>query len=148
MSMRILLTLAVLFSAIFLVSPALAERDHGHHPDGAENSEKMMEKCKEMMERHQAMHAKMAEKDARLQELLDRMNAVDGEEKVSAIADVLNELIEQRRAMHGTMMKMGPAMMRHMMEHLDSDKMQEMMEKCPMMKKMKERADENHAEHH
>jgi hypothetical protein len=148
MKMRILLTLVALFTGILLASPALAEMGHGHHPNGAEKSEKMMEKCKEMMDRHETMHAKMAEKDQRLQELLDRMNAADGEEKVTAIADVLNELIEQRRAMHGMMMKMGPDMVRHMMEHMDSAKMQEMMKQCPMMKKMKERADADHAEHH
>lgn len=114
----------------------------------------MMDKCQEMMEKHEAMQVKMAERDAHLQERIDAMNAATGETKVEAIAAVINELIEQRHAMHDMMMKMGPEMMRHMMEHMHPEMTDEMMGKCPMMQKMKgkdaqkKEKPKDHADHH
>ncbi len=121
----------------------------------ADESAAMMEKCQEMGEKHEAMQQKMAEQNERLHERVEAMNAATGEEKVEAIATVINELIEQRQSMHDMMMKMGPEMMHHMMEHMNPDMMGEMMKDCPMMRMMKdkekstkENGGKGHAGHH
>jgi hypothetical protein len=138
-----LLMAALLLGGIGFVSTGFAG---SHHSDEARMSpEKMMEMCQKMMERHEAMREKMAERDERLQGLVDRMNAATGEAKIEAMSDVINELAAQRRQMHEMMMKMGPMMMRHMMEHMHPEMMQEMMRQCPMMKEMEKN---DHAGHH
>jgi hypothetical protein len=140
-----------LFVAVFLlggigfVSPGFCEEKRNSHHGHVEMSpEKMMEMCRKMMARHEAMREKMAEKDERVQKLVESMNAATGDEKIEAMADVINELVDQRRAMHDMMMRMGPGMMRHMMEHMHPDMMQEMMRQCPMMREM----ENEHAGHH
>ncbi|KIH77478.1 hypothetical protein SAMN05660860_01870 [Geoalkalibacter ferrihydriticus] len=130
--------LVLLCASLFATSGFAAEKGYDATKK-ADKSAAMMEKCKEMGEKHEAMQKKMAERDARLQERVEAMNAATGEEKVEAIAVVINELIEQRRAMHDMMTKMGPEMMRHMMEHMHPEITDEMMDKCPMMKMMKDK---------
>ena len=48
-------------------------------------------------EMHAGMRAQMRAHDARLDTLVDVMNAAEGEAKVEAIAAVVNELVAQRR---------------------------------------------------
>ena len=43
---------------------------------------------------------------ARLDSLVQRMNQATGEKKVRAMADVINELVAQRRTMHARMERM------------------------------------------
>jgi hypothetical protein len=67
----------------------------------------------DMMQQHHEMMAEMKASDARLEELVRAMNAANGEAKVSAMADVVNELVRQHLAMHRHMammdrMPMGP----------------------------------------
>lgn len=51
-----------------------------------------------------AMHMQeMDSLDARLDSLVSRMNAAAGERKLAAMADVLNELVAQRKAMRHRM---------------------------------------------
>jgi hypothetical protein len=121
---RILLVCLVVFAvgSIGVIPAAFAQP-----PD----RQQMLEKCQEMMERHQQMQQEMAAMDARLEGLVQQMNAATGEERIDAMAAVINELIEHRREMHEMMMEMGPGMMGHMMMHMDP----EMMEMCPMMQR-------------
>lgn len=104
----------------------------GHQPMMGEMDESMMARHKEMM-------AKMDAIDARLDELVEKMNAAKGSRKVDATAAVVDELVSQRKQMRQQMMAMQPEMMRHMMEHMRMGMtrgMMESMSQCPMMKKM------------
>jgi len=97
---------------------------------------KMIEECKAMMAKHEAMKAEMASLDAKLDALLATMNAANGQKKVDATAAAINELAAQRKAMREHMMAMGPQMMQHMMQHGRMGMMEGMMKsmsKCPMM---------------
>lgn len=49
--------------------------------------------------RHDKMVAEMQAMDARLHEKLAAMNAVTGDQKIEAMAAVINELVAQRKAM-------------------------------------------------
>ena len=66
-----------------------------------------------MMEMRQQMMAEQQASLARLQPLLDKMNAAKGDAKVEAIAAVVNELVQQHRAAQEWMMM--PMMMMPMM---------------------------------
>jgi peptidoglycan hydrolase CwlO-like protein len=116
--------LLLLLVSIGLATPALAQ-------NRPMTPQQMQEKCEEMMAKHQQMQQEMAAMDARLEELVQQMNAATGEARVDAMAEVINELFEQRRDMHEMMMEMGPGMMGHMMMHMNP----EMMEMCPMMQR-------------
>ena len=70
----------------------------------------------EMMKRHQQMMADMKAADAKLDELVTTMNAASGEAKVTAIAQVVNELVRQQKAMHEHMGMMDQQMMMRMMD--------------------------------
>lgn len=92
-----------------------------------------------MMDHHKEMMAKMEAMDARLDELVKKMNAATGSKKTDAAAAVINELVAQRRQMRDHMMAMQPEMMKHMMAHMRMGMMKGMedsMSKCPMMKDM------------
>ena len=65
----------------------------------------------EMMKQHQQLMADMKAGDAKLDELAATMNAATGEAKVSAMAQVVNELVRQDKAMHQHMEAMGQQMM-------------------------------------
>ena len=69
----------------------------------------------EMMKQHQQMMADMKAGDAKLDELVTTMNASTGEAKVSAMAQVVNELARQQKAMHAHMMAADQQMMMRMM---------------------------------
>jgi hypothetical protein len=59
-----------------------------------------------MMQRHEQMMAEMKASDARLDELVRAMNAATGDAKISAMAQVINELVRQHQAMHQHMASM------------------------------------------
>jgi hypothetical protein len=121
----------------------------GHQPMMGEMDESMMARHKEMM-------AKMDAMDARLDDLVKKMNASKGSRKVDATAAVVDELVSQRKQMRQQMMAIQPEMMRHMMEHMRMGMMKgmmESMEQCPMMKSMpeigtKKPGKDDHSEHH
>jgi hypothetical protein len=109
--------------------------------------EKMMEEP--MMAHHKEMMARMEAMDARLDELVKKMNAATGKGKPDAVAAVVNELVAQRKQMREQMMAMQPEMMKHMMAHMRMGMMKGMedsMAKCPMMKTMAP-AKDAHSEH-
>jgi hypothetical protein len=60
----------------------------------------------DMMQRHEQMMAEMKASDARLDELVRAMNAATGDAKISAMAQVINELVRQHQAMHQHMASM------------------------------------------
>lgn len=69
----------------------------------------------DMMKMHQQMMAEMKGADAKLDELVKTMNAATGDAKISAIAQVVNELVRQQKGMHGRMGMMDDHMMQMMM---------------------------------
>ena len=101
--------------------------------------QQMTERCKKAMAEHEQMMSRMKAADAELEKLVARMNAAEGNEKVDAIAAVVNKIVEQRQSLRTHMMRMHEHMMGHMMEHMqmgDMQTMQRSMEMCPMMKGM------------
>lgn len=54
--------------------------------------------------------------DRRLDSLVDRMNRTSGNQKIGAMAAVINELVAQRKVMHGQMRQMH-GHMGQMMDH-------------------------------
>lgn len=96
----------------------------GHHMMGGHGkSGDMMEECQAMMDDMKAM-------DAKLDALVQAMNAAEGSRKVDATAAVVAELVAQRKAMSAMMESMQPMMMEHM-KHMQMG--MESMEQCPMM---------------
>jgi hypothetical protein len=65
----------------------------------------------DMMKMHEQMMAEMKAGDAKLDALVKDMNAATGQVKVTAIAAVVNELVQQHKAMHGHMGQMHQQMM-------------------------------------
>jgi len=131
------------------------------HPAGAPAAEgaSMMEKCQAMMARHHEMMEQHQAMDAKLDGLVAAMKSAAGDDKVPAIAAVVEELVGQRRAMHGMMADHHAGMMRHMMEHMGQGmpmgEGRSMMEKCPMMQGMAAgegeepaEGEDGHSEHH
>ena len=94
----------------------------------------MTARCQAMMADHEKIMTEMKAADARLDDLVAKMNAAPGMEKAAATAAVVNELVAQRRTMRDGMMKMQHGTMGHMMEHMQSGK--DAMAMCPMMKQM------------
>jgi hypothetical protein len=78
--------------------------------------------CQEMMTMRQSMRAEQASADAKLNELVAKMNAASGETKVDAIAAVVSEMVAQRQVRHEKMAEM-------------QGKMEAAMANCPMMRK-------------
>jgi len=94
----------------------------------------MAAKCQAMMADHEKLMKEMKAADQRLDDLVAKMKAASGTEKVDATAAVVNEMVTQRRTMRDGMMKMEGGMMGHMMEHMQAGK--DSMAVCPMMKQM------------
>lgn len=123
--------------------------DGGHH-------QMMMERCKEMMAKREQAMAEMKAMDAKVDEKIAAMNAAKGDQKVAAMAAVINEMAAQRQMMrekmeakhqgamcpmmggpggmmggHGGMMGGHGGMMGHKMDGQGKG-----MGCCPMMQKM------------
>jgi hypothetical protein len=87
----------------------------------------MAAKCQAMMADQEKMMTEMNAADQRLDDLVVKMDAAAGMQKADATA-VVNEMVIQRRAMQGGMMKMQHGKIAHMQAGKDS------LEMCPMMK--------------
>lgn len=136
----------VLFLTLALALPATAgqntqppqqaqqagQHEHGQKP--GMDKPGMQASCEEMMARHQKMMEEMKAMDSRLDGLVQKMNAAQGQTKVDATASVVAELVQQRKTMHERMTTMHQGMMGHMMGHMAEGK--ESMAACPMMKMM------------
>lgn len=115
---------------------------HGQH---GQMAGPMMEECKAMMTAHQQMKSEMESAQAKLDALVEEMNAAGGDAKIEAMAKVVTELASQRKSMMSRMMTMQPQMMQHMMGHMRTA-VKEGSEKgmeCPMMKEMGEKGPSN-----
>jgi hypothetical protein len=124
-------SLALLFGTLILAQPAPAlGGEEAAQPDACcAASGKAGEGCKEAWKvKHREYMEKMAERDARLDELVATMNAAGGDEKVDAMAAVLNELISQRNAK------------RQRMQHHGHGKSHACPSKCSSCAKAKEEA--------
>jgi hypothetical protein len=87
----------------------------------------MAAKCQAMMADQEKMMTEMNAADQRLDDLVVKMDAAAGMQKADATA-VVNEMVIQRRAMQGGMMKMQHGKIAHMQAGKDS------LEMCPVMK--------------
>jgi hypothetical protein len=112
----------------------------GHHKGsaaGARHAADMKTECQAMMAKKQEMQDKLQAMDGALDKLVAEMNAAKGSKEVDALekpmAAVINELVAQRKASHSMMTEMQPAMMGHMMHHMNMHGTKGAME-CPMMK--------------
>jgi len=150
---RMIPWMVVLLAALPLAAvaqDATPPHQHGAMMQSEENAP-MMHSCKEMMAHHQQMREQMAASDAALDQRVAEMKSATGEAKVAATAAVVEELVQQHKAMHGMMMQHQPMMMGKMMEHMGAG---DGMTDCPMMQHMKGDDEEQpasgdeHSEHH
>lgn len=140
----VLAVLAVL--AVLVGLSAFALRAHEPAQATAEDR-KMPEACRKMMERHEEMRDRQQEMDAELDRLVETMQAARGDAKLEATAAVVAELVDQRKAMHRSMMGMCAGMMEHTSSHMDpAQGEQRGMKSCPMMKTMMGGAESDHAD--
>ena len=126
-----------MWAAVALVTAALSTAtvlaqtppSDGHHGFAAEpgppharttmdGRTAMLAGQKMMMADQSTMMAEMVAADQKLADLVARMNAAQGDEKVSAMAAVITELAEQRARMQKQMMRMQSQMMDHMKAHM------------------------------
>jgi hypothetical protein len=145
-----ILPLALLTMLLPLAASAQSPTPHRHGGETPPAAEGKMAGCEAMMARHQEMQQRMKTMDAELDQLVAAMQSATGDDKLVATAAVVEALVEQRKSMHGMMMKHQPEMMQHMMQHMGGG---EGMGDCPMMKKMHaaddaEAAAEDHSAHH
>ena len=125
---------AVVISAVPGLA-AQAPQEHQHAAtDTAKPASGMAAKCHAMMAEREKMMTAMKAADQRLDDLVAKMNTASGMEKTAATANVVTEMVTQRRTMRDGMMKMQEGMMSHMMEHMQAGAAS--MAMCPMMKQM------------
>jgi hypothetical protein len=89
--------------------PSTTQQEHEHTQPSAQPN------TQDMMKMHQQMMADMNAADAKLDQLVQQMNAASGEAKVDATAAVVTELVRQQKSMHAHMGKMHDEMMGGMM---------------------------------
>ena len=124
--------------AVVLMStvPGLAAQTPQEHQHAATDQVKpasgMEAKCQAMMAEREKMMTAMKAADQRLDDLVATMNTAAGMEKMAATANVVTEMVTQRRTMRDGIMKMQEGMMSHMMEHMQAGTGS--MAMCPMMK--------------
>jgi hypothetical protein len=94
----------------------------------------MMERRQEMKEQKLKMKEDMKAEDAELTEQLVKMNSAPKDKKMSLMAAVITDMVEQRIARDKRNAKMEEQMMKHMMQQMQIGK--ESMSQCPRMKGM------------
>jgi hypothetical protein len=91
------------------------EQHEQHHPATTEQAKPAAgDQHAAMMKMMATMHAN----DQRLDELVKKMNAANGNAKIDAMAELLTTLVQDRRAMHESMSNM--SMMMNMMNSMPS----------------------------
>jgi hypothetical protein len=83
-------------AALALAGPAAAEEPA---PEAAPPAQQPPPHVQQMQQQRRAFMEQLQERNKRLDDLVAKMNAAQGEAKVDAIAAVINEMVEQRRAM-------------------------------------------------
>jgi Skp family chaperone for outer membrane proteins len=108
-----------------------------HSAVTAKHAADMRAECAAKMAKHQETQAKLQAMNADLDRLVAEMNAAKGSKEPDALekpmAAVINELVAQRKVFLSMMTDMQPAMMTHMMHHMNMHEARGSME-CPMMK--------------
>jgi hypothetical protein len=94
----------------------------------------MEAKCQAMVAEREKMMGDMKTADQRIDGLVATMNAAPDTEKLAAIANVVTEMVKQRRTLRDRMMTMQEGRMSHMMGHMEAGAAS--MAMCPMMKQM------------
>jgi hypothetical protein len=116
MTSRIAVLIGVLLAAGLATVPALgwqvSAEDHAqHHPAAQAADPKAATPAPQATT---GMGMNMTASDAKLDELVKKMNAAQGQAKVDAIAELLTALVQDRRHMHANM-----AGMMSMMSHTE-----------------------------
>ena len=114
---------------------AQTPQEHQHAAtDTAKPGSDMAARDHAMMAEREKMMTEMKAADQRLDDLVLKMNAASGTEKMAATASVVTEMVTQRRTMRDGMMKIQESMMSHMMEHMQAGTAS--MAMCPMMRQL------------
>jgi hypothetical protein len=112
----------VAIAAVLFFAPAGAQQPAGQQPTPSPQHEHgattppgkgMMDHGK-MMD-HEKMMADMKAADSKLEGLAQKMNSAQGDEKIRAMQEVLNEVVKNQAAMHQHMAMMHEHMMSEMM---------------------------------
>lgn len=131
-----LTTVGVVLQASLFAFPALGQMGGGGRAEKppAETGQ-MMEACRQMMTERQAFGDEVKEMNAQLDQLVDRMQAATGEEKIDAMAATVTALAQQEKTLREKRMAMQSRMMAHMQEHMQAGMGGEKkpMMQCPMM---------------
>jgi len=100
------LFLALVFVPLWVIAqqetPKQAAPDSGTEqaqPGTSADHQQMMQRCREMMGKHEQYKEDWKALDARLDEKLTAMNAAKGDAKMAAMAAVINEMATQRKEM-------------------------------------------------
>lgn len=138
-------TIFMFVAAAALVTVSLLGQEH-HHGTDTTKEQMIPEECEKMMEMHGAMMSGMDAMDSEMVDLINNMNSTQGNEKLDAMAKVVNKLVEQRKHIHKNMMSYHSGMMQHMGNHMGmamtQDSMMEPGSHCPMAKGMMMRGKE------
>ena len=140
MSVKKVMKAMVAGCAVVMVSAlpgldAQTPQEHQHAvTDQVKPASGMEATCQVMMAEREQMRTAMEAADQRLDDLVATMNTAAGMEKMAATANVVTEMVRQRRTMRDSTMKMQEGMMSHMMEHMQAGTSP--MAMCPMMKHM------------
>jgi hypothetical protein len=88
-----------------------AQQDQSSADAGANQRDQQPSTMQDMMKMHEQMMAEMKAANAKLDQLVQKMDAATGDAKVNATADVVKELVSQHKAMHDRMGQMHQQMM-------------------------------------
>ena len=137
-----LITLSILAGSVLAAMPAAGQRHTEHHGEAAEEetAPALVQQCAMMKQEMEQMHARMKEREAGMQALIEKMNASSGPAKVEFLAEIVTKMAQHRQEMHQMHTEMMQKMMSHMGEHMmqsDPDAGRNMMQ-CPMMQSMGE----------
>lgn len=135
--MKIRSLVVVCLFALFVPVAALAQPEQ----TSTDQSKTQMDQkggaptCQQMMEKMRATHQQIQQMEQKLDELVAKMNSAQGQAKVDAMAEVINQMAAEHKVVREAM-KQGPMMMQHMCSHMGkmmgkSDK--DMKSCCPMM---------------
>ena len=119
---RIVTAMMAVCAVLISAAPGLSAQTPQEHQQAATDKTKqgsgMEAKCHAMMAERETMMTAMKAADQRLDDLVVKMHTASGMEKTAATANVVTEMVTQRRTMRDGMMKMQDGMMSHMMEHI------------------------------
>lgn len=93
----------VMSLGLILASAQIAASDEGRGPESKPHMRGEGSSSGDMKSRRQEMRTRMQEQQRKLDELASRMNQATGQDKVEAMAALLNEMVAQRKALRDRM---------------------------------------------